>query len=534
MNRYSKGMRHPRFVLSAFAIFLFPNTETTRNPERFLLNASPMVSANALSAPAVWVRQTYLHSVERREQAQLAALLAKPFPPKPDGTSTNGQALKPILNQLRAELDYAEEIEKEWEPAFTVIGSARHRAGNPMYERVVNRGRTFRLNGIPLRTGAGPGIMEAALRGFKEAPGDSKTQGIRIYLPWEKDANPYVDLALTCQRFATRMRLLFTHSRGVQAEPGGFGTLSELMQALRRGLPVVASHFWEPAWRSLEAAWREREYPEPTHSDLLFTDNEEEIIRFALNHPRPTNGYFHDHSRALRDVEVGLRALSDMPKALVFIGEPLPRDRELRAAKDLARYMLRRGIVIRSANRGLLLECLYQVAREEGRLHQLQAVVYVPEGVEITRTERDLFAQKQLIRTIDDNHHQILLTKGGWGFVALPGELETLDMATDILTLMQTGKISKRPLILIGPSFWSFLADNLVPTMLSERPPLISQADPSLFHRVSTSEEALRALGIGHPWSLRWMALRQRGADFLNGLRRPPSTTPTHLLSRGA
>lgn len=63
---------------------------------------------------------------------------------------------------------------------------------------------------------------------------------------------------------------------------------------------------------------------------------------------------------------------------------------------------------------------------------------------------------------------KVMLIKYSFGFVVLPGGLGTLDEIFETLTLMQTGKISDFPVILVGSEFWDpildFLRNNLVPS----------------------------------------------------------------------
>jgi uncharacterized protein (TIGR00730 family) len=88
------------------------------------------------------------------------------------------------------------------------------------------------------------------------------------------------------------------------------------------------------------------------------------------------------------------------------------------------------------------------------------------------------------------------------GLVCFPGGFGTLDEMFEVLTLTQTGKVRKRPIVLVGKEFWSKLInfDWLVETGM------IAAEDLKLFHLVETAEEAWgvleSALGLDAPETL--------------------------------
>ena len=79
-------------------------------------------------------------------------------------------------------------------------------------------------------TGGGPGVMEAANRGAKEAGGLSL--GCNIQLPAEQFANPYLDRFVTLDHFFVRKVLLLKYSYAFVILPGGFGTMDEFFETL--------------------------------------------------------------------------------------------------------------------------------------------------------------------------------------------------------------------------------------------------------------------------------------------------------------
>ncbi|MFQ3577176.1 MAG: TIGR00730 family Rossman fold protein [Cytophagales bacterium] len=115
-------------------------------------------------------------------------------------------------------------------PCVTVFGSARFQEDHPFYKMGVEVGAALTKLGFTVMTGGGPGIMEAANRGAREAGG--KTVGCNIILPFEQDPNPYLDVWVDIKYFFVRKVLLFKYSYGFICLPGGFGTIDELFEAL--------------------------------------------------------------------------------------------------------------------------------------------------------------------------------------------------------------------------------------------------------------------------------------------------------------
>jgi uncharacterized protein (TIGR00730 family) len=115
-------------------------------------------------------------------------------------------------------------------PCVTVFGSARFGEAHPWYERTREVGRRLAKAGFTVMTGAGPGLMEAANRGAKDAGGTSV--GCNIVLPREQSTNPYLDVAVPFRHFYVRKVMLVKYAYGFVAVPGGFGTLDELMEIL--------------------------------------------------------------------------------------------------------------------------------------------------------------------------------------------------------------------------------------------------------------------------------------------------------------
>jgi uncharacterized protein (TIGR00730 family) len=115
-------------------------------------------------------------------------------------------------------------------PCVTVFGSARVREDHPYYQLGRDLGAGLARLGFTVMTGGGPGMMEAANRGAREAGG--RSVGCNIMLPTEQAPNRYLDRTVPSRYFFVRKVLLFKYSYAFVALPGGLGTLDELSEAL--------------------------------------------------------------------------------------------------------------------------------------------------------------------------------------------------------------------------------------------------------------------------------------------------------------
>jgi uncharacterized protein (TIGR00730 family) len=114
-------------------------------------------------------------------------------------------------------------------PAVTVFGSSRFAEETPHYKLGIEVGRELARAGFAVITGGGPGLMEAANRGAREAGGISI--GCNLVLPREQEVNRYVDGVVPFHYLFIRKVMLVKYSCAFVCLPGGFGTLNELFEA---------------------------------------------------------------------------------------------------------------------------------------------------------------------------------------------------------------------------------------------------------------------------------------------------------------
>jgi uncharacterized protein (TIGR00730 family) len=115
-------------------------------------------------------------------------------------------------------------------PAVTVFGSARTKPSDKYYKAAVALGKKLAIHNIPVITGGGPGIMEAANKGA--ALGKGKSIGLNIELPHEQEGNPFANVPVNFHYFFARKVCFVKYSVAFVYMPGGFGTLDELFEVL--------------------------------------------------------------------------------------------------------------------------------------------------------------------------------------------------------------------------------------------------------------------------------------------------------------
>ncbi len=138
-------------------------------------------------------------------------------------------------------------------PCVTVFGSARFKEDHRYYQLARDTSARISKLGFTIMTGGGPGIMEAANRGARDAGGPSI--GCNITLPMEQEPNPYLDKFIEFNYFFVRKVMLVKYSYAFVVLPGGFGTMDELFESVTlvqtdkiKDFPIILMgvDFWSP------------------------------------------------------------------------------------------------------------------------------------------------------------------------------------------------------------------------------------------------------------------------------------------------
>jgi len=184
-------------------------------------------------------------------------------------------------------------------PCVSIFGSARTKPENKYYKIAEEVAFLLTQQKFGVITGGGPGIMEAGNKGAQR--GGGKSVGLNIVLPFEQEANPYIDndKIINFDYFFVRKVMFIKYAQGFIVLPGGFGTLDEMFEALtliqteKSGkFPVIliGRDFWSGLIDWIKNTLLEEEHNiSPEDLDLIkIVDSAEE----AVNH---ISDYYKNH-----------------------------------------------------------------------------------------------------------------------------------------------------------------------------------------------------------------------------------------------
>ena len=182
-------------------------------------------------------------------------------------------------------------------PCVTIFGSARFAEDNSYYALGREMGRRIAELGFSVMTGGGPGIMEAANRGAKDAGGYSI--GCNIKLPREQKPNPYLDKWIDFHYFSIRKIMLVKYSSAFIALPGGFGTLDEVFETATliqtkkiENFPLIlmGRDYWSPLLDFVNQTLVDNQtIAKDDASTFMLTDDPEQVLERIKEEARELN-----------------------------------------------------------------------------------------------------------------------------------------------------------------------------------------------------------------------------------------------------
>lgn len=176
-------------------------------------------------------------------------------------------------------------------PCITFFGSSRFREDHSYYEFTRRAANQYAKLGFTIMTGGGPGLMEAANRGAKEAGG--KSVGCNIKLPVDQMPNSYLDKWVEAKHFFIRKILLVKYSFAFVVMPGGFGTLDEYFEALTliqtgkiRNFPIIIfnKQYHRALIEHIDLMKQQGTVNDADSKLFMITDDIEEARLFIMEH----------------------------------------------------------------------------------------------------------------------------------------------------------------------------------------------------------------------------------------------------------
>ena len=182
-------------------------------------------------------------------------------------------------------------------PAVTIYGSARVKENEEVYLQTKELAHKLALRGFSIISGGGPGVMEAANRGCREAKEkhglNVSSVGLNIKLPHEQTLNKFADVTLEFKYFFVRKVMLVRYASAYIMMPGGFGTLDELFETVEliqtgktKPFPVIlyGSDYWKGLIGWIKSNTLKKSYISAKDFDIIkIMDDPDEITDFILN-----------------------------------------------------------------------------------------------------------------------------------------------------------------------------------------------------------------------------------------------------------
>ncbi len=198
------------------------------------------------------------------------------------------------LSEIEREFKGGFELARKYERSVSIYGSASALPGSIYYEKARSLGKAIATElKYAVVTGGGPGIMEAANYGAKEAGGASI--GFTIHLPNEQRTNAHLTEHFDFYYFFVRKVFLSFSAEACVFFPGGFGTLDELFETLtliqthkvaHRPVILVGSAYWKPLHDMIKENLLYNKLIKPHDVELYkICDDEKEIVDIIRNAP---------------------------------------------------------------------------------------------------------------------------------------------------------------------------------------------------------------------------------------------------------
>jgi len=393
---------------------------------------------------------------------------------------------------------------------ITIFGSARFSQDDPYYIIARELGKMLGEKGHTIITGGGPGIMEAANRGAHDAGAESV--GLNIQLPFEQILNAHTTKSASFNYFFTRKVMLTSPATAFVCFPGGFGTMDEFFEVvdlcelgMMQSVPIVlvGSSYWNPLLEFLrKSCCATGSITEEQIDKIHVVDTAEEayiLLQDVEDRPHDPNMVLHQFSqdgniewkvfRIMAELVEGFEFLVNMKEDITVLGtKHIPKDSHYYSdAEKLGKQLVDHGFSVVTGGKYGIAEAVNKGAYEAGG-----ASYGLGMDVGGHRELNPYLTQSMLFRFAFTR--KLIVTAPSKGFVFFPGGFGTLHQLFEVLTLIQTKKMAKRPIILYDREFWQPLHEFIKTTMVHDVG-TVSDEDDELYQIVDSVEAIHKILG---------------------------------------
>lgn len=414
--------------------------------------------------------------------------------------------------RIMAEFVEGYQFLSKFKKQVTVFGSARIHPNSPYYAQARRVGELLAKSGYATITGGGPGMMEAANRGAFEQGGISI--GLNVELPKEQRTNDYVRDSRGFFYFLTRKVMLTTPSLAFVVMPGGFGTLDELFEVLDQirykqlsNAPVilVGRSYWDPLVQFFQANVFEQIHA-VTEQDLSMihvVDSAEEAVEIIKKTKEVSEVCSLDATqfcsddainwrmfRIMAELVEGFEFLRGMGSVVTVLGTPRVKlDSSFYTdATKLGELLAQKKVGVLTGGGAGIMEAANKGAFEHG------GASYAMSAESERGSQQNAFVTRSRSFSFPFTR-KLMLTTPSRGFVIFPGGYGTLNSCFELLTLMQTRKMSEHPVVLYGSEYWTPLLQFIRENQF-EREHCIAPEDLTSYTLVDSPRDAIQALEL--------------------------------------
>ena len=413
--------------------------------------------------------------------------------------------------RIMAEFVEGYQFLSELKNEVTILGSARFEEDHEYYKTAREFGSFLGKNGFTTITGGGPGIMEAANRGAFEAKGESI--GINIQLPFEQRINPYVKKSTAFYYFFTRKVMMTSPANAFVYFPGGFGTMDEFFEVVdlmelnkmhRIPIVLVGKKFWEPLLKFLRIkatsigsvpiedidSWHVVDSAKEAYEFIKDTKDKDNDNICELS---PNNFNYQDKIdwkvfRIMAELVEGFEFLTTLGNDITVLGtKSIKANHEYyKTGYELGQRLAENKYTTITGGGPGTMEAVNKGAFEAGG-----------ESVGINMRygfkERVNAYVKKSIGFQFPFTRKLIITAPSKAFVFFPGGFGTLHQLFEVLTLIQTKKMDKIPIILYNHEYWEPLHKFIKETMIKNLK-TVSNIDDELYQIVDSVDSIMKII----------------------------------------